>query len=128
MVSAWASENGVVLGQRKVDEKSNETTTTPTAEQLMVKVCIIIIDTKGYQKKIVEMISRAASVLPSKGIEDASSRYSARWRQSFCILRHSPHLLLLAKLVFFCQDLINFRIYFYYPRFICGHFKLRKLS
>jgi hypothetical protein len=26
MVSAWASENGVMLGQRKVDTKSNEIT------------------------------------------------------------------------------------------------------
>lgn len=28
MVSAWASENGIVLGQRKVDDKSNEITAT----------------------------------------------------------------------------------------------------
>ena len=29
MVSAWASENEIVLGQRKVDEKSNEITAIP---------------------------------------------------------------------------------------------------
>ncbi len=29
MVSAWASQNRLVLGQRKVDEKSNEITTIP---------------------------------------------------------------------------------------------------
>jgi len=29
MVSAWASENGLVLGQRKVDDKSNEITAIP---------------------------------------------------------------------------------------------------
>ena len=29
MVSAWATENRLVLGQRKVDEKSNEITAIP---------------------------------------------------------------------------------------------------
>jgi hypothetical protein len=29
MVSAWATENELALGQRKVDEKSNEITATP---------------------------------------------------------------------------------------------------
>src|SRR5215813_5828435 len=29
LVSAWASENGVLLGQRKVDDKSNEITAIP---------------------------------------------------------------------------------------------------
>ena len=29
MVSAWAESNGLVLGQRKVDEKSNEITAIP---------------------------------------------------------------------------------------------------
>ena len=35
MVSAWASENGVVLGQRKVDTKSNEITAIPELLDLL---------------------------------------------------------------------------------------------
>src|SRR5713101_3552509 len=35
MVSAWATENGVVLGQRKVDAKSNEITAIPELLELL---------------------------------------------------------------------------------------------
>ena len=35
MVSAWASANGITLGQRKVDDKSNEITAIPELLQLL---------------------------------------------------------------------------------------------
>ncbi len=59
MVSAWASENGVVLGQRKVDTKSNETTAIPELLDLLaLQGCIVTIDAMGCQRtsaqKIVE--------------------------------------------------------------------------
>ena len=42
MVSAWAQANGMVLGQLKTDEKSNEITAIPELlNQLYVKGCIV---------------------------------------------------------------------------------------
>jgi predicted transposase YbfD/YdcC len=57
MVSAWASENGVVLGQRKVDTKSTEITAIPELlELLLLKGCIVTIDAMGCQRAIAETI------------------------------------------------------------------------
>lgn len=57
MVSAWASENGITLGQRKVDDKSNEITAIPELlDILYVKGCIVTIDAMGCQKKIANKI------------------------------------------------------------------------
>lgn len=57
MVSAWASENGVVLGQRKVDEQSNEITAIPALLDILeIKGCIVTIDAIGCQTKIAEEI------------------------------------------------------------------------
>ena len=45
MVSAFAAENGVVLGQKKTNDKSNEITAIPALlDFLDVKGCIITID------------------------------------------------------------------------------------
>ena len=53
MVSAWATANGLVLGQRKVDEKSNEITAIPELLQVLeISGCIITIDAMGCQKEI----------------------------------------------------------------------------
>jgi predicted transposase YbfD/YdcC len=57
MVSAWASQNRVVLGQVKTDEKSNEITAIPELLRILdVNGCIVTIDAMGCQKKIVEQI------------------------------------------------------------------------
>ncbi len=57
MVSAWASENRLVLGQRKVDDKSNEITAIPDLLDLLdVSGCIVTIDAIGCQKAIAEQI------------------------------------------------------------------------
>jgi predicted transposase YbfD/YdcC len=57
MVSAWASENQLVLGQQKVDDKSNEITAIPQLlKMLEVTGCIVTIDAIGTQTKIAEMI------------------------------------------------------------------------
>jgi predicted transposase YbfD/YdcC len=57
MVSAWASANRLVLGQVKVDDKSNEITAIPQLlEALEVAGCIVTIDAMGCQTKIAEMI------------------------------------------------------------------------
>lgn len=57
MVSAWCAQNRLVLGQQKVDDKSNEITAIPALlELLVVKGCLITIDAMGCQLKIAEKI------------------------------------------------------------------------
>jgi predicted transposase YbfD/YdcC len=57
MVSAWASDNQLVLGQLKVDEKSNEITAIPALlEMLEIAGCIVTIDAMGCQKEIAQKI------------------------------------------------------------------------
>ena len=53
MVSAWSNDNNMVLGQVKVNDKSNEITAIPALlDLLMVKGCWITIDAMGCQKEI----------------------------------------------------------------------------
>lgn len=53
MVSAWASLNQLVLGQVKVDDKSNEITAIPELLRLLaLKGCIVTIDAMGTQTQI----------------------------------------------------------------------------
>jgi predicted transposase YbfD/YdcC len=57
MVSAWASENGVVLGQVRTDEKSNEVTAIPRLLELLhLEGCIVTLDAMGCQKSVVKDI------------------------------------------------------------------------
>ena len=57
MVSAWATANRLVLGQRKVDAKSNEITAIPQLIRLLeLEGCIVTIDAMGCQKQIAKQI------------------------------------------------------------------------
>jgi predicted transposase YbfD/YdcC len=57
MVSAWATTNQVVLGQRKVANKSNEITAIPELLKLLdLAGCIVTIDAIGTQTEIVKTI------------------------------------------------------------------------
>ena len=57
MVSAWAEGNGLVLGQRKVDEKSNEITAIPKLLAALELVgAVVTIDAMGCQRAIAEKI------------------------------------------------------------------------
>lgn len=57
IVSAWASSNGVCLGQEKVSEKSNEIKAIPLLiKALDLEGCIITIDAIGCQHEIVDTI------------------------------------------------------------------------
>ena len=70
MVSAWSTANGVVLGQEKTAEKSNEITAIPELlDVLALKGCIISIDAMGCQKEIAKKIvsKKADYVLALKG-------------------------------------------------------------
>jgi predicted transposase YbfD/YdcC len=58
MVSAWASANRLVLGQLKVDEKSNEITAIPELLRLLdVQGAVVTIDAMGCQKEIAKTIT-----------------------------------------------------------------------
>ena len=70
MVSAWARNNGVVLGQEKVKGKSNEITAIPELLKVLeIKGCIVTIDAMGCQKDIAGQIigKEADYVLALKG-------------------------------------------------------------
>jgi len=57
MVSAWASANHLLLGQVKVDEKSNEITAIPALlELLTLGGCVVTIDAMGTQTEIARVI------------------------------------------------------------------------
>ena len=57
MVSAFASETGLVLGQQKTNQKSNEITAIPKLLKLLeLNGCIVSIDAMGCQTKIARQI------------------------------------------------------------------------
>lgn len=57
MVSAWATANRLVLGQRKVDDKSNEITAIPQLLKVLeLSGCIVTIDAAGCQTAIASQI------------------------------------------------------------------------
>jgi predicted transposase YbfD/YdcC len=73
MVHAWAATNGVLLGQLKTKEKSNEITAIPELLKLLeVKGCIVTIDAMGCQRDIAETIieKKADYVLAVKGNQE----------------------------------------------------------
>ncbi|MFU0801205.1 MAG: ISAs1 family transposase [Xylanivirga thermophila] len=61
IVSAWCSENKLVMGQVKTDEKSNEITAIPELlDMLFIKGAIVTIDAMGCQKDIAKKIVKDA--------------------------------------------------------------------
>jgi len=91
MVSAWAEENELVLGQRKVDEKSNEITAIPELLKLLaISGCIVTIDAIGTQTNIAKTITEAEadyvlSVKENQGhlYEDVSVLFGVDQAQNF---------------------------------------------
>ncbi len=70
MVSAWAQANQMVLGQVKVDDKSNEITAIPALLKVLdLSECIVTIDAMGCQAEIAKAITDAGAdyVLALKG-------------------------------------------------------------
>jgi predicted transposase YbfD/YdcC len=70
MVSAWACTAGLVLGQTKTDEKSNEITAIPQLLKVLeIAGCIVTIDAMGCQKDIAQTIVEKGAdyVLSLKG-------------------------------------------------------------
>jgi predicted transposase YbfD/YdcC len=70
IVSAWASEQGIALGQLATEEKSNEITAIPELlKQIDVKGAVVTIDAMGCQKAIAKQITAGGGdyVLAVKG-------------------------------------------------------------
>ena len=58
MVSAWANAHRLVLGQLKVDDKSNEITAIPALLRMLeIEGAIVTIDAMGCQKEIAKTIT-----------------------------------------------------------------------
>lgn len=96
MVSAWASQNRLVMGQRKVDDKSNEITAIPELLNVLdVHGCIVTIDAMGTQTAIAEQIvaQGADYVLSLKGnqghlYEDVQQLFDWARTQNFKDIDH----------------------------------------
>lgn len=91
MVSAWASENGVVFGQVATSEKSNEITAIPELlERLRLTGLIVTIDAMGCQKEIAAQVVRQGGdyLLQVKGnhptlLEDVKETFEWTERREF---------------------------------------------
>ena len=73
MVSAWSTRAGMVLCQRKVDEKSNEITAVPELLRSMyLKGCFITADALNCQREIVKVCIEQGGdyLLPVKGNQE----------------------------------------------------------
>jgi predicted transposase YbfD/YdcC len=73
MVSAWSNANNIVLGQQKVNDKSNEITAIPALLGVLdVKGCTVTIDAMGCQQDIAATIIKkeADYILAVKGNQE----------------------------------------------------------
>ena len=94
VVSAWASANSLVLGQTRVDDKSNEITAIPKLlSMLELSGCIVTIDVIWYQKetasKIIERGADYALSLKrnqSRLHEEVSELFDEAGREPFAFL------------------------------------------
>jgi predicted transposase YbfD/YdcC len=99
LVSAWASANGLLLGQRKVDQKSNEITAIPELLKLLyVAGCIVTIDAMGCQTDIAQAIvdQKADYILALKGNQgqlhtDVQEWFAWAQQTDFKNMTHSFH-------------------------------------
>jgi predicted transposase YbfD/YdcC len=99
MVSAWASENRLLLGQQACDSKSNEITAIPELiKNLEISGSIVTIDAMGCQKDIAATIHEAGAdyVLAVKDNqptlhEDIRQVFSAGFDNDFADLEHHSH-------------------------------------
>ncbi len=81
-VSAWSSENGLVLAQQKVESKSNEITAVPLILKLLnLKGAVVTLDAMGTQIAIARQIKQAEGdyVLALKGNQGKLSQQVSDW-------------------------------------------------
>jgi predicted transposase YbfD/YdcC len=99
MVSAWASANHLVLGQIKVDDKSNEITAIPQLLRVLeVAGCIVTIDAMGCQTEIATQIIEEGAdyVLSLKGNQgtlhkEVEQYFAWAEQQRFQKIKQSAH-------------------------------------
>lgn len=96
LVSAWAHRSGIVLGQRKVDEKSNEISAIPQLlDDLYLAGSIVTLDAMGTQTKIAQKIidKKADYVLALKGNQGQLHADVQDWFAwaNECQFRDLPH-------------------------------------
>jgi predicted transposase YbfD/YdcC len=99
LVSAWATEQHLVLGQVAVDCKSNEITAIPKLLELLdVSGAIVTIDAMGCQKEIAAKVRAAGAdyVLSVKDnqphlLEDIQSCFARGFDTDFAGMEHSSH-------------------------------------
>ncbi len=89
IISAWADKNKLVLGQIKVEEKSNEITAIPKLlENLLIKGCIVTIDAMGCQNKIAKkIVSKQADYILS--VKENQKELLEDIQDSFRVLKPS---------------------------------------
>ncbi|MEI7597671.1 MAG: ISAs1 family transposase [Bacteroidota bacterium] len=89
IVSAWANENELILGQIKVNEKSNEITAIPILlDSLLLKNCVVTIDAMGCQKKIAKkIVSKEAEYILA--VKENQKDLYADIEESFKLLKHT---------------------------------------
>jgi predicted transposase YbfD/YdcC len=99
MVNVWSSANGVVLGQEKTAEKSNEMSSIPALlNSLAIKGCIVTIDAMGCPKNIAEQIVKQGGdyLLALKGNqgslhEEVKSFFMTAKEADFKHIEHNSH-------------------------------------
>jgi predicted transposase YbfD/YdcC len=95
VVSAWAESNGLVLGQLKVADKSNEITAVPELLRVLeLSGCIVTLDAMGCQKKIAKEIVEADAeyVLALKGNQETVHEEVKSFLDATLLEQQSPRL------------------------------------
>ncbi len=96
MVSVWSASQHLVLGQQKVDEKSNEITAIPSLlKMLAIRGCVVSIDAMGCQTEIAKTIIEEGAdyVLALKGNQgnlhkDVRELFTSAREQNFKNIEH----------------------------------------
>lgn len=111
IVSAWSTSHQLVLGQQKVDKKSNEITAIPALlEMLSIEGSIITIDAMGCQKEIASLIiqKKADYILALKANHKNFYKEIEEWFES-------------AR-----KEIFSGREYSYYKEVNGGHHRIEK--
>jgi hypothetical protein len=96
LVSAWADEHRLVLGQTAVNSKSNEITAIPMLlEQLDLTGTIVSVDAMGTQTAIAHQIHQAGAdyILALKGNQGHLSQTAQNWFEGFEAEQIDPKVL-----------------------------------
>ena len=98
MVSAWAGQTGITLGQVAVDTKSNEITAMPQLLELLdFHDKIVTIDAMGCQKAIAQTIVEGGGDYIF-AVKDESAHLARGDSSRLCHRRHAPGPVLAALL------------------------------